>query len=365
MKKDKLENEILDLASKLISFKTVKDNDSEFVKLFNFVKSLFDENLFDFSLENGDASPVLFLKHKGSQPETYICSHIDVVPAQDQSQFETKIIDDKFFGRGSLDMKTQAAISLLLLKEGLNIGVILTSDEEGPNTINGATFAAEKLKNVAKLVIVPDGEPSYGITYKDRGMGQYKIISHGIGSRYSFPWRGKNPYVNLMKFFLGLDQIFVDSVKASEENFWYTTYNLVSMNAKSESKVPDDGEMDILVNFTPEFNRDSLMEKLKTYAKDFDCDVEEVFFGSPYELSKDDELLQKLKNGLDKEIGFETKLLTMGGIADARHFSERGIPTLLCSIGGEGAHSITEHANIDSVVAFYGAVKKFIEARLN
>jgi succinyl-diaminopimelate desuccinylase len=354
-----MKNQIAEIASKLISFKTVNGEISEVLKLYEYVQDLFKDKNYSVEIDSTPEAPILIIKPKESEPRVYMCCHIDVVEGK-KFQFKPIIKNNLIYGRGAYDMKTQTASCIAtLLNNDLNAGLILTSDEEAPKSLNGASYVANLLKNKVDLVIVPDGEAAFGITSRVKGMAEYQFISKGKSSRYSYPWKGINPYPNLMRLYLALDEIFPDAKKANDNDIWYTTYSLISIDARDGSQIPDVGRMHLLVNLTTEFNKESLNKTLVNFAKKFNCEAREIFFGAPYEVESN-KFQSEFKSKLDEANGKETELLTMSAISDVRHFSEKGINTILCRIDGSGAHSPEEYADLNSAVVLYEALVKFL-----
>ena len=80
-------------------------------EVFSYIKSLSDKFYYDEFEFNGYKT--LIVKNKDVKKFDYaFLTHIDVVPSDN---FDYKIIGDKFYGRGSFDMKGSIATILELL----------------------------------------------------------------------------------------------------------------------------------------------------------------------------------------------------------------------------------------------------------
>ena len=85
---------------------------------------------------SGFASPVIYINNNDSMTQdALVLGHIDVVKAAD-GMFAPKIEDGRMYGRGTLDMKSFAAVAMnsmhyvLGIKSAVKFGVILSTDEE-------------------------------------------------------------------------------------------------------------------------------------------------------------------------------------------------------------------------------------------
>lgn len=72
--------------------------------------------------EDGESSPFLIITFGDNDPanlktDVAFLGHFDVVPAQDEDQFNPRIEDDMFVGRGTADMKTVVVSYLVWMAE--------------------------------------------------------------------------------------------------------------------------------------------------------------------------------------------------------------------------------------------------------
>ena len=129
--------DVIRTAQDLIRFRTETGNLEEIRKCFAYIADLFDSSgALVRIFEKPGIAPVLFLSNSETEDfDVLILGHLDVVPAEDK-MFEPYIKDGKMFGRGTLDMKSFAAVALSsmfhVLQNNLKLtfGVILSSDGE-------------------------------------------------------------------------------------------------------------------------------------------------------------------------------------------------------------------------------------------
>ena len=82
MKKEIL-NDIVEKLKKLISFKTTKDNLTEFDNAFKYIKEQL-EGYFVREIMVDEYKNIIFSNTKGNDFDIIFCTHIDVVPAKEE-----------------------------------------------------------------------------------------------------------------------------------------------------------------------------------------------------------------------------------------------------------------------------------------
>ena len=137
----------------LIRFKTITGNEAEIKKAAEYIVNKFAGTSIKAEIFQSTASPVVFLRNcDGVEFDVLILGHIDVVPAEDK-MFEPIIKDGKMFGRGTLDMKSFAAVAMNSMEYAglhnlpLKFGVVLSTDEE-----KGSKSTESFLKNYPNII---------------------------------------------------------------------------------------------------------------------------------------------------------------------------------------------------------------------
>lgn len=121
----------------LVKFRTETGNAAEIDKCLAYIAASFDGTGAAVKIERfDDASPVIYISNNDSMTQdALVLGHIDVVKAAD-GMFAPKIEDGRMYGRGTLDMKSFAAVAMnsmhyvLEHKPAVKFGVILSTDEE-------------------------------------------------------------------------------------------------------------------------------------------------------------------------------------------------------------------------------------------
>ena len=127
---------IIEIAQDLMRFRTETGNITEINQAFAYIKNLMilvgaKVEIFT-KIKN---APVIFIRNTSSlELDALVLGHIDVVPAEDK-MFTPIIKKDLLYGRGSLDMKSFAAVALDTMQYVINnqlplkFGIFLSSDE--------------------------------------------------------------------------------------------------------------------------------------------------------------------------------------------------------------------------------------------
>jgi succinyl-diaminopimelate desuccinylase len=284
-------------------------------------------------------------------------SHIDVVDASDEL-FEPVEKNGKLYGRGSLDDKYAAALSMILFREhlyearkegrgqgDLPLGILITGDEEA----GGFKGAKEALKRIrTDFCIALDGGNVRKIVTKEKGVLRLKLISRGKAAHGSRPWLGENAIEKLIEDYRSVKAFFRDE----DPEHWHKTINFGIVHAgKSANQVPDLAEAVWDIRYTEKEDLDALLQEIRGRIKgELSVEMKEpLFLGgqSPYL-----ELLLDISK--DTKLGFEH------GASDARFLQEHGMPGIVWGPDGDlSAHAYDEHVNLDSLYELYGILHKF------
>lgn len=127
-------------------------------------------------------------------PEIMLAAHIDVVTAP-QHMFSLRKVNDKYVGRGVLDMKCAIAAYLQVVEElkddlaNYNFGIMITSDEEGGS--NDGTTGTKHLLDagfVPKAAVLPDGGQDWQLETTSNGYMHLTLEARGKAGHSSRPW---------------------------------------------------------------------------------------------------------------------------------------------------------------------------------
>src|SRR5690349_19981738 len=129
-----------------------------------------------FAIEHLRHGPVdnLWATHGADGPTLVLLGHTDVVPSGPETSwqsppFEPVVRDGLLYGRGAADMKGSVAAMVLALERFVaahpqhagRVGLLLTSDEEGPTNLDGVRRVADMFRACGeRLDWCVVGEPS-------------------------------------------------------------------------------------------------------------------------------------------------------------------------------------------------------------
>ena len=351
-------HELLTLTQELIRFKSMHSRPDEIGNCAAFIEAYFTRHgIGHRRIEQNGIPTVLVLRPDGSVP-VLLMSHIDVVDAPDEL-FEPRVENGQLFGRGSIDDKYAAALSMVLVKEqierlkaagrsqaDLPCGILISGDEEIGGK-NGARAALSQLK--ADFAIALDGGNLKKIVVKEKGILRLKLVARGRNAHGARPWLGENAIEKLIADYFKLKAQF----EVSAPEHWHRTLNFSRIQAgKAANQVPDYAEALFDVRYTENDDMDAVVAAIRSGIQG-ELEIverEPLFQGgeTPY--------LEKLLALAGRpEVGCEH------GASDARFLSEFGIPGIVWGADGDNsAHSPQEHVNIDSLLALHAILDRFL-----
>ncbi|HSX32698.1 MAG TPA: M20/M25/M40 family metallo-hydrolase, partial [Candidatus Saccharimonadales bacterium] len=149
-------------------------------------------------------------------PTVFLMGHFDVVAAP-ADMFQLRQDDQKYYGRGVLDMKGAIAAFLATVNQLNNLqdydfGIMITTDEE-VGGFDGAQLLAQE-GYVPKVMILPDGGANWNIERFCKGIWFTTFTATGKSAHGSRPWEGDNAITKLMDALREIQALF--SAKPSE-----------------------------------------------------------------------------------------------------------------------------------------------------
>lgn len=355
----------------MIKFKSETGNVSEINKCMDYIKNKFSGTQAHIELfDKIETAPVISISNvRTKEYDVLILGHIDVVPAPD-SMFSPVIDDDgKMHGRGTLDMKSFAAVAIhsmlhvLENKLSLKFGIILSSDEEKGSKGTRAYLAANPdLK--AKIVLDNDvGGDIQEIITKCKNPVFVKIFSEGQAAHGSTPWDGIDANEQLIRTLENLRQYFPYFSKNGKnpENKWIDTMHVAIMKGGEVSNVISDSAEALLdFRLTETSKVEDLEKKIKECLAQ-GVRYEIVSVSNPVVMDEKNEYIQEYKNFAENILGKDIHFVQIGGATDARLFALRGSVVIMHSGTGEGMHTNKEYVYVDSVKQISEIQIKFLD----
>lgn len=354
--------EVVALTQELIRFKSVHAQPEEIMRCAGFIESYLARNGVGYRRLDRNGIPTLLVLRPDGYAPVLLMSHIDVVDAPEEL-FEPRLENGKLFGRGSIDDKYAAALSLVMAKEYLGrlkaggqtqaempFGILISGDEEiGGHS--GARAALAQLKT--DFAIALDGGRPGKIVVKEKGILRLKLVARGKTAHGARPWLGENAIEKLIADYFKLKTHF----ELNAPGHWHRTLNFSRIQAgKAVNQVPDYAEALFDIRYTENDDLTALVDAIR---RDIQGEIE-VVEKEPLFQSGDTPYLEKLRKVAgNPELGAEH------GASDARFLSEFGIPGVVWGADGDNsAHSVDEHLNIDSLERLYRALDGFFSGML-
>ncbi|MFZ9678338.1 MAG: succinyl-diaminopimelate desuccinylase [Quisquiliibacterium sp.] len=319
----------------------------------------------------------------GPGPMVVFAGHTDVVPTGPLEQWHSDPFvpterDGKLYGRGAADMKSSIAAFVVALEELLSgenrprggIGMLITSDEEGPAT-DGTITVVNKLRDAGvRLDYCIVGEPTsvnrLGDMIKNgrRGSMSARLTVRGLQGHIAYPHMARNP-VHL--FAPALAELVNTEWDRGNEYFPPTTWQISNVRAGTGATNIIPGEL--FVDFNFRFSTENTVETLQARVREIldrhslDYALDWSVSGHPF-LTPRGELSDALCGAIAQEVGVPTELSTTGGTSDGRFIAS--ICPQVVEFGPPNAsiHKIDEHIEIAALEPLKNIYRRTLESLL-
>lgn len=362
--------DLMQVVNDLIKFKTETGNTQEINKCFAYCSELFKGTSAIIKVfDEVTTAPVLSISNcETNDYDILVLGHLDVVLAPD-NMFIPTIKNGKMFGRGTLDMKSFAAVAMnsmiytLENKLNLKFGIIFSSDEEKGSKGTKAFLKANP-EISAKIVLDNDvGGNIYEIISKCKNPVFVKLISKGLAAHGSTPWDGIDANENLLTTLANIRKIYpyFSTQTGMPKDTWIDTMHIAIMKGGEVSNVISD-YAEALLDFR--LTETSSLENLESNLQK--CLVDGVSYeiassSTPVVMSEENPDIQDYKKFAESILGKEIKFVQIGGATDAREFAAKGSTVIMHSGTGQGMHTLDEYVEIDSINQIANIQIKFLE----
>lgn len=367
-------DDVIDLAQKLIKFKTISHHYKEIKQCAAFIEKYANVNKLHYEFHDNGNNPVLILTNGETRNfDIMSLGHIDVVPGSDE--IFTPYIDGNILkGRGSFDMKTGVAVGLELLtwakreNKNISMGVILTSDEE----IHEAR-SMDYIQNIgvqSKVILDIDALSGIStIVEKNKDVVFVDLISEGVKASGMLPWEGKSAIDYLMLSINKIREHFpyfeIDQQPKEEafgRHYWVNSLNIGTINGGNQiNRVSDiaTAQLDFrLVNGMDSIQLSKILDK---------CLVGKTYYNIRYETgfvneSRNNPIIKEYQNIVEDVIDKKVSFLRDGRMSNSGMLKDKkGASVILHSYNGGGYHAHDEWVDINSVKQLFNIQKTFID----
>ena len=337
-------DEIVNNSIKLMKCITIKENYNEFEKAFNIVK----ENLSNYNIREirvNNYNNLVISNTLDHNLDIIFCAHMDVVPSD---KYEGIIKDNKIYGRGAFDMKSNLSVIMSLFKNNKTdkkIAFIITSDEE-----IGGYCCKEILKEYSsKLAVIPDAGSDFNLIVEEKGLLQVEIKTKGVTAHASEPFKGENAILKSLDIYNKLIKLY--PLPKNDSDF-ITSINLSKLiGGDAINTVADTCTMILDIRFTNDLNKTLLLDYIKKIAKYSTVNV--LDYGPTFYVDKNNPIISKFICDSKKILNKNVKIGRCVATSDAIYFSEKNIPTILINPKGNYWHNPGEYVEIDSLYTLY------------
>ena len=348
----------IDLAKELISKKSITPDDAG-------CQNLIADRLgkIGFSIEHlkyGDVDN-LWATFGDSGPLFVFLGHTDVVPTGPIEEWESDpfTATDKgplMVGRGAADMKSSVAAFVTSIEEFLEekpsltgrIGVLLTSDEEGP-AVDGVCKVVEYLEQKGeKITWCLVGEPTSDNRVGDvikigrRGSISAKINVIGIQGHVAYPDKASNPIHNFSEALAELSKL---NWKDKTGKFQDSILQISNLNSGTGATnvIPGNLVLDLNVRHSPSTTADQIRHDVESIINKYPIqyEIDWVIGGKPF-LTSEVNLIEAVKNSIKEVTGMDPKCTTDGGTSDGRFIAPTGSQVGELGPGNASIHKVNE-----------------------
>ncbi len=314
----------------------------------------------------------------GAGPLLCFAGHTDVVPSGPPEKwqsdpFEPAIRDGLLYGRGAADMKSGVAAMVTAAEAFVAgrprypgaIGLVLTSDEEGPS-VDGTRRVVDSLRERGQgidycIVAEPSSQQAFGDTIRigRRGSLSGQLSVQGIQGHVAYPDRALNPIHAILPPFAELSARRWDEGNA---HFPPTSFQLSNIRAGTGATNVIPGELTATFNLrwstvqTLDGLKAAVHENFDRHGLRYSIDWLEASL--PY-YTEPGKLTAIVAESVAEVAGTQPELSTGGGTSDGRFFGAAGAEVVEFGLLNRTIHQVNEHCrveDIDRLHRVYGAI---------
>ena len=345
-----------------------------------------------FACERIDSGPEQFFVRnlwalrqgsQGAQGATIVfAGHVDVVPPGPAEQwtsapFDPVVHDGKLYGRGASDMKGPLAAMIVGAQNyvaahpqtPLNIGFLITSDEEGPAN-DGTVVVCKALRERGqRLDYCVVGEPTAvqrtGDMIKNgrRGSLSGRLTVNGVQGHIAYPHLAKNPIHLLAPALAELASTQWDQGNA---HFPPTSWQVSNIHGGTGAGnvIPGTVTVDFNFRFSTASTSEGLQQQLEAVLRRHGLDyaLQWTLGGLPF-LTEPGTLVDAARRAIAEVAGVQAELSTSGGTSDGRFIAQICPQVIELGPPNSSIHKVNEHialADLAPLPAIYQRVLELL-----
>jgi succinyl-diaminopimelate desuccinylase len=322
----------------------------------------------------------LWATHGRGGPLLVFLGHTDVVPpgpveSWRSDPFEPVVREGYLYGRGAADMKGAVAAMAVALEAFVaaqpdhpgRVGFLVTSDEEGPDNLDGVRRVAEHFRATGERIdwcVV--GEPSSKARLGDlirvgrRGSLSATLAVRGVQGHVAYPEKARNP---IHAFAPALAELAAERWDEGNADFPPTSFQFSNLNAGTGATNVIPGTLTALMNFrySTASRADDLRARVEAILDRHGLDyaIEWSLSGEPF-LSPAGGRLRDTVVAVCRDLcGVETEQSTGGGTSDGRFIAPLGAEVVELGPVNATIHKVDECvavADLEKLPSLYQAI---------
>lgn len=360
-------SEVFDLTRELIRRRSLTPDDSGCMSLI--AQRLERAGVHCEHLHYGEVSN-LWATHGRGGPVLAFLGHVDVVPSGPEVEwtsppFEPMVRDGKLYGRGAADMKSGVAAMVVALEQFVaqhpdhagKIGLLLTSDEEGPTNLDGVRRVAQHFRETGQRIdwcVV--GEPTAKKRLGDlirvgrRGSLSGVLTVRGVQGHVAYPELVRNP---IHLFAPALTELAATRWDDGNDDFPPTSFQVSNVKAGTGAYnvVPGSLVAHFNFRFSTASTAASLRERTEAIFEKHRLDyaIDWNLSGEPFHSPEGGRLRETVAAACRELCGVEPEQSTGGGTSDGRFIAPLGTEVIEIGLVNATIHKIDECVALDEL----------------
>ena len=400
-----MDQDLLDLLKKIISFKTVAPPGSNYREIVDWLVPIFQEMGFatrrlvmpqevfasrcqDSRLE-GDRFNLKADLDVGREKTLVIYAHLDVVPAEgawDTDPFQAVQKEGRIYGRGVSDCKGSIAALIAalrsLLKQGqprYNLSVLLTTDEE-VGGYSGLCYLADLGEVKGDMMLCMDGFCD-DVVIASNGIITWEATVHGRSAHSGSSFLGINAVersIPVMQALMALKNEVQSRRSAVPSSSALEAMGMKSLKPMLNITIINGGVKENIVpdrctlrgdrRVIPEENMDEAMQELERALKPQEAQLDLKFYPGypPMSVNPDHPWVSEVREAVQRGMSFYPRLSGAQGSLDQAYATEKtGIPTCVFGVGRQlesNIHGLNENVRVSDLMGFARFLTELLRA---
>jgi succinyl-diaminopimelate desuccinylase len=312
----------------------------------------------------------LWATHGQGEPVLVFLGHVDVVPSGPEAEwrsppFDPTVRDGKLYGRGAADMKSGVAAMAVALERFVaqhpdhagTVGLLLTSDEEGPSNLDGVRRVAQHFRETGQridwcVVGEPTAKEGLGdlIRVGRRGSLSGALTVRGVQGHVAYPQLASNP---IHTFAPALAELATARWDEGNGDFPPTSFQVSNLNAGTGAYnvVPGSLVAHFNFRFSTASSAESLRERTEAILKKHSLDyaIDWNLSGEPFHSPEGGRLREAVVAVCRELCGGEPEQSTGGGTSDGRFIAPLGAEVIEIGPANATIHKIDECVALDEL----------------